>query len=90
MELVFSIVMYSNDINTETLMYIYFPFYYAPGLVNSENDLFCKTGDYDINCTTDIMHPYRIKVENFPVFYTVNTTFNLSVSGIISPKKSLR
>ena len=85
MELTFSIAMYSNDINSETIMYIYFPFYYSPGLVNSENDLFCRTGIYDINCTTNVMYPYRIEISNFPVYYTAGTTFNLSISGITSP-----
>lgn len=77
--------MYSNDINSETIMYIYFPFYYAPGLVNTESDLFCKTGEYDINCTTNIMYPYRIEIINFPIYYTIGSKFNLTVSGVVSP-----
>ena len=82
--------MFSNDINSETLMYIYFPFYYAPGLINSESDLFCKTGDFAINCSTDVMHPYRLEIINFPVFYTIGNKFNLTVNGIVSPSSKLR
>ena len=90
LELTFQVIMFSNDINSETIMYIYFPFYYAPGLVNTESDLFCKTGQYDINCTTSIMYPYRIEIKNFPVYYTIGSNFNLTVSGIVSPSSSLR
>ena len=91
MELTFSIAMYTDNINSNTLMYLYFPFYYSPGLVNQVRDLYCKTdNEFAVSCSVDSQNPYRLKVEDFAVFYSKNTKFKFTVFGIISPSYSLR
>lgn len=90
MELTFAIAMYSDDVDRDTLLYLYFPFYYSAGLVDQERDLYCKTGEFIVTCTVDASHPHRLKVQDFGVFYKRNTKFNLTVFGIRNPSYELR
>ncbi|KAL4512787.1 hypothetical protein ABPG72_017472 [Tetrahymena utriculariae] len=88
-ELVFNITMKNSQITSSSIMYIYFPIYYAPSISNFPAYLYCRMNNIQIPCKYN-SNPFRLEISESPLFIQPGQQFTLLVFGPVVPQYDLR
>lgn len=86
----FEVTIFSSSLDASTVIVLNFPEYYSPSLFNDANSLYCGINKLKVSCETSVLYPYRLTLTDFPVFFYVGSTFNITIYGILNPKYSNR
>ncbi|KAL4481634.1 hypothetical protein ABPG74_007723 [Tetrahymena malaccensis] len=88
-ELVFNVTMKNSQITSSSIMYIYFPIYYAPSISNFPAYLYCRMNNIQIPCKYN-NNPFRLEITESPLFIQPGQQFTLLVFGPVVPQYDLR
>jgi hypothetical protein len=75
----FSIRFVNGYLNENTIIYIHYPLYYAPGLTNIRGSISCLVNSDKIPCSPDLNYPFRLTIHSSPITLNRNDIFTLSV-----------